>query len=121
MMTKQQMTREDLINEEIAAGADTNKISDGYHTFQDLYAHRNTLFIALSNLLPNEAWKARKHADGTIYEGWFIAGIMYLPGEQISYHLPLEKWELLHCRELHAAPPFDGHTPSDVLERLLKL
>lgn len=26
--------------------ADTNKISDGYHTFDDLYEHRTELFIA---------------------------------------------------------------------------
>lgn len=69
-------------------------ISDGYHTFKELYAHRVKLFVALCNSVydrnknwnnnrevqssyqENEfPWKSLKHADGTMYNGMFIAGI----------------------------------------------
>ncbi len=70
--------------------SDRELISDGYHTFKELYEHRVTLFIALANThcdLLKELydkmeisspwffpfWKAKKHEDGTMYDGWFIA------------------------------------------------
>ena len=37
--------------------------------------------------------------------------------KQITYHLPLSKWEETGFAEtLEKAPEFDGHTPDDVLE-----
>ena len=105
-------------------GVDTGQISDGYHTFNDLYAHRRALFIALCHCLLGSGvhvWKSHRHSDGTGYDGWFIAGIGWQPGEQITYHLPNNDWPALHIPELEIAPPFDGHTADDVLQRLQKL
>ena len=36
-------------------------ISDGYHTFGELYKNRIILFCTLCNLFPNISWKSRKH------------------------------------------------------------
>lgn len=95
-------------------------ISDGYHTMQELYNHRHMLFIALCRSMPELAWRARIHDDGSAYEGWFIAGI-HLPTGDISYHFPIELWELFDNSMIvtsNKAPKWDGHTASDVLERL---
>lgn len=120
------MTVEEQINIRIKEeNLDTGKISDGYHTFLDLYKHRMALFVALSNTLQRLdekqiTWKSKLHSDGTMFEGdWFIAGIYHAPGKQITYHLPLTYWDKLKCPELKNAPEFDGHTPDDVIERLL--
>lgn len=117
-------------------GLDTNLISDGFHTFQELYEHRVMLFIALCRVIeddsyqfgqasryahPKRAWKSKVHSDGTVWPGWFIAGIGTEPGQQISYHLPDSKWDLLDVEELDQAPNFDGHTSDDVLKRLAEL
>lgn len=120
------MSIEDQINEQIRAGCDTNQISDGYHTFGELYEHRITLFIALCKALQrftiHLVWKSRKHSDGSAIEGWFVMGINQLEGNQITYHLPDSKWdETEFADELSVAPKFDGHTSADVLERLAKL
>lgn len=111
---------------------DTNKISDGYHCFSELYEHRIRLFITLCKALrymDSESdvdilplWKSKVHHDGSSYDGWFIMGINYKNGEQISYHLPMSYWDeadfvLEHLR----APEWDGHTAADVLERLKNL
>lgn len=106
-------------------------ISDGFHSFKELYDHRIQLFIALchaTNVLIDECgglerspWKSKKHSDGTEWDGWFIAGIHTEQGKQISYHLPIEKWDELHVQELETAPVWDGHTPDDVLDRLKQL
>ena len=103
-------------------------VSDGYHTFAELYDHRITLFIALCRELDRvrptgEVWRSKLHSDGTGFDGWFIMGIGTEPGSQISYHLPLSRWAETDWlgTELGRAPQFDGHTPADVLARLRNL
>jgi hypothetical protein len=108
----------------------TGETSDGYHTFTELYDHRFALFVALCHLIQREyegvqtnsvPWKSRLQSDGTMFDGYFIAGIGIQPGLQISYHYPLEKWDLLRVPELDRAPLYDHHTPQDVINRLLVL
>lgn len=100
-------------------------ISDGYHTFQELYDHRIALFLALCRSFADRrtVWRAKLHSDGTMFDGCFIVGINEGTGEQITYHLPIEIWdETDFIREYDVAPcVYDGHTPQDVLERLKKL
>ncbi len=105
---------------------DTNKISDGYHAFGELYEHRIALFIALcreyDDTGKHPVWRSKLHHDGTGYEGWFIMGVHTEKGLQVSYHLPLSKWEETDfAKELPQAPEFDGHTSDDVLFRLKSL
>lgn len=100
---------------------DTAHVSDGYHTFGELYEHRCLLFIALLSNTPRcLPWRAHKHPDGSMYQGWFIAG-MTLPTGMITYHLPLKYWNLLSPYPVvtyETAPAWDGHTSRDVLARL---
>jgi hypothetical protein len=115
---------------------------DGYHTFDELYAHRVQLFIVIcrkvffEDKLSEEmkkfregfsykptkipkVWKSKTHHDGTTWDGWFIMGINTKKGEQISYHLPDSLWDSLdYIKTLESAPEWDGHTSDDVLERL---
>ena len=108
--------------------ADKVEISDGYHTFDELYEHRITLFIALCKKLSELGhepyvdggiWRSQLHSDGTCFEGWFILGIRTDKGHQITYHLPMSKWEETNfAQERGKAPEYDGHTSADVLERL---
>ena len=106
---------------------------DGFHTFEELYEHRFTLFITLCrtfdripdyirDVFSPTVWRSKLHADGTMYDGWFVIGIGREKGEQISYHLPLARWDETDFAEtLPNAPEYDGHTSDDVLERLRKL
>jgi len=102
---------------------------DGYHSFEELYEHRIMLFVALCSALYKnpqyqtgqkaEIWRSKLHSDGTGFDGWFVLGIGKNKGEQITYHLPLSKWEEVHFVEtLDKAPEFDGHTSDEVLYRL---
>ena len=100
---------------------------DGYHTFTELYEHRITLWIALCRQLVknnffNPVWRSEVNGDGTKWDGWFILGFVDDNGKQITYHLPIEKWnETSFAETIDKAPDFDGHTSDDVLERLKKL
>jgi len=105
---------------------DTNDISDGYHTFGELYEHRITIFIALCRHVVERGmfpvWKSELHSDGTSFDGWFILGINKKKGEQMTYHIPLSRWEDIDVAEtLKKAPKWDGHTSDDVLERIKEL
>ncbi len=123
------MTKEEAVNTIIAAGCDTNQISDGYHTFGELYEHRFVLFIKLCELCSvtgdansESVWRSKAHSDGSVWDGWFLLGINISKGEQITYHLPIDKWDQIDFAEtFDKAPEFDGHTSKDVLERIANL
>ena len=103
-----------LITEKYGVGS----LSDGYHTFNELYLHRNRLFIALLHIFKEaqfrEAWKTKLSADGFEQGDWFIAGLG--PG-YISYHLPMELWDDLDVKEIPRSL-WDGHNHYDVAKRL---
>lgn len=90
-----------------------NDISDGYHTFSELYDHRCLLFIRLCLMTPEKAlW--RDH-----FNGWF-ALYLELPEGQISYHIPEKYLTLIQDKILNSAlNPFDGHTSQTVINRLI--
>lgn len=118
------MTKEQAINE-IIKGSDTNLISDGYHTFGELYEHRIVLYIAFCKLAAKDnklIWRSKKHSDGSEWDGWFLLGINDKAGQQITYHLPSSYWD--DCQFAYTkeqAPPFDGHTSADVLNRIASI
>lgn len=94
---------------------------DGYHTFQELYAHRVRLFVCLMHAHRTRAWWSEKHHDGSFMPGWIIAGIE-TPAGQATYHLPVsESHYLPEGIKLERGKEWDGHTAADVLDRLLSL
>lgn len=121
------------------------KLSDGYHTYDELYEFRKMYNAALFNawakdiqyeIVSNETsvanipvgplydvYKSFKHHDGEdcFGGGWFIV-VAILPTGQISNHYRSEDWDLFKIPETDTAKyPFDGHTPADVLQRLKNL
>lgn len=108
----------ELINEhfELVDKLNTGEISDGYHTFNELYYHRAVLFSVICNQNKDIAWKSKLHSDGTMYDEMFIVGIT-TPQGQYSYHYDINLWSLFDVEELDKAPEYDGHSPKDI-ERL---
>jgi hypothetical protein len=106
------------------------KQSDSYHTFNELYNHRIVLFIALCKAYSEDVteykhvpiWRSKLHYDGTMFDDWFVMGIGKEKGKQITYHLPIKKWEDTYFAEtLKNAPEWDGHTSEDVISRIGKI
>lgn len=99
---------------------DIKAVTDNYHTIDELYSHRIVLFMALMKAHKDLSWKSKKHADGTNYEGWFIAGI-HTPVGDISYYIPIKYWDVLDSiRTVETAEYTDGHSSIDVLRRISK-
>lgn len=109
-----------IINEKTGeVVSDLGEMSDGYHTFNELYYHRMILFATICNQNYDIAWKSWKHHDGTMYDDYFIVGIETSKG-QYSYHYHKDYWDIFKCCEHITAPEWDGHQPSDI-DRLLTL
>jgi hypothetical protein len=98
---------------------DKGKISDGYHTFDELYHHRMMLFAVICNTYKSRAWKSWKHHDGTMYEDYFIVGVE-TPDGSYTYHYHRDNWNIFRVKELKLAPKWDGHKPEDI-GRLMSL
>lgn len=98
---------------------DTGEISDGYHTFNELYRHRHLLFLLAAT---SGALKASYVVEDH-FPNWDLI-VAHTPDEykMVSYHIPYE------YRELYFKLPrktkeeqekfYDGHTSNDVLQRL---
>lgn len=96
-------------------------ISDGYHTFNELYHHRAVLFSVICNQNKELAWKAKSHDDGTMYENMFIVGIQ-TPEGQATYHYDVNPyWDMFNVKVLDNAPKWDGHTAQQAIGRILKI
>lgn len=124
--------REELRRQVMLSLADSNRrnrvlvipseiaqISDGDHTFAELYDHRMILTAGLMRSRPDLSWRSKLHHDGTMFEGFFIVGMDLPKHGQITYHYPLSGWDLFEwVPKLDRAPEYDGHTSADVLTRL---
>lgn len=123
--------------EKCAINLEKDCTCDSFHTFDELYDHRITLFIALARLLRRQesqlgisrafpfVWRSKNHSNGELCFGTgtqYLLGVGSFQGQQISYHIPIERWrEADFAETLECAPKWDGHTSDDVLERLKTL
>ena len=100
----------------------TGQISDGYHTFDELYMHRAMLFLRICRDHKDISWKSKKHADGSMYEGMFICGVE-TPLGQATYHYNIDPYfdMFSDIAELEKAPQWDGHTPDEALIRIMSI
>jgi len=127
------MEYKDIINEMIKWGKENvpsfeeNELSDGWHTFNDLYEFRKLYNAVLFNEWADrnlyQVHKSIYHNNGELCfgGGWFIV-VAILPSGQISNHYKMKDWDLFKIPSKDKALyPFDGHTPQDVMSRLLAM
>ena len=108
--------------EELNISRKNGTLSDGYHTYNDLYYQRCVLFATICNMNKNISWKSARHSDGKKCfdsDNWFIVGIDTLEGSY-TYHYEMKFWDMFKVPELEKGKEWDGHTEKDVT-RLLSL
>lgn len=110
------------LNPEYSAG----NVSDGHHTFNELYDHRAKLFLALCRAYPWTAWRSKKRHDNEtdpMFDSMFIVGIN-TPDGPVTYHCDVDPyWDLFEGIATYerAPKPHDGCTPEEGIERLKSL
>lgn len=109
-------------------------VSDGYHTFDELYYYRLCYNAALINSLVKlinenpakykdiKVCKSKKHFGGEpcYGGGWFIVMIS-TPWGQISNHYKLEYWDMFQCPVTKVSWKWDGHGMKEAMQRLNRL
>lgn len=105
----------------VAGVKEIDDLSDGFHTFRQLYYQRMMLFATIVKQNRDRAWKSFRHEDGELCfgGGWFIVGID-TPEGSYTYHYEDAYYGLFDCKELDRAKHWDGHIEKDVT-RLLSL
>lgn len=103
----------DMVQEQVLCLEDPGKLSDGFHTYDELYYHRMRLFSVVCNTYKPVAWKSKQHHDGSMYPGMFIVGVSLDNGD-FSYHYDMKHWKQFDVKELDKAPEYDGHLAKDV-------
>ena len=105
----------------VANVTDIEDLSDGFHTFRQLYYQRMMLFATIVKQNKERSWKSLRHEDGELCfgGGWFIVGID-TPEGSYTYHYENNYFSLFDCVELERGKHWDGHTEKDVT-RLLSL
>lgn len=111
---------------------DSGELTDGYHTFKELYTYRMLYNAALFNQWAqiydskidgrlHDVHKSWKHSDGKpcFGGGWFVV-VAQLPTGQITNHYKAEHWDLFKIPARDMAAEYDGHTPDDVAKRLME-
>lgn len=102
--------------------------SDGFHTFNELYEFRKVYNAALfrewvngTNKESYDVHKSRRHYDGELpFGGEYFIVTAQLPSGQISNHYHIRDWDLFDIPEMECAKyEYDGHTPEDVLFRMV--
>lgn len=107
-----------------------SEISDGYHTFGELYEYRMLLQAMLFNQWAqiydsrtdsrlHDVHKSWKHSDGQpcFGGGWFVV-VATLPSCQITNHYKAEHWDLFKIPARDMAAEYDGHTPQQAAQRM---
>ena len=114
MTGQEQERRVEQLNNFIGQLDYKGDISDGSHTFDELYYHRMILFSIICNSNKERSWKSKLHDDGTMFDDYFIVGIE-TPEGQFTYHYHMDHWDKFDVKELDRAPAWDGHEASDVI------
>lgn len=109
-------------------GLPVSQLSDGFHSFDELYRARLALTVALFNEWASQGnkyavQKSWRHSDGGLCfgGGWFIV-VAKTPKGLVSFHYAKENWNLFKIEEVpQSTHDFDGHSTEDALTRLLTI
>lgn len=99
-------------------------ISDGHHTFDELYEYRMVYNAMLFNEFAVQGkygvHKSKRHFTGEecFGGGWFIV-MANLPTGQVSNHYKLNYWNMFDIPEKEKADEWDGHSPEIAKNRML--
>ena len=102
----------------------TKKLNEQQDLIEELYDFRLTYNALLFNeWVENqkyEVYKSRRHSDGELcFDGEYFIVVAQLPTGQVTNHYHIRHWDMFKINEYEKVKEdFDGHTSSDVIERL---
>lgn len=106
---------------------DMGNVSDGYHTFNELYYYRMLYNAAFLNELGwyednstfYNIYKSRRHHDGEYcFDGKYFIVSFNTPDGPVTNHYEIKYWDYFNIPEKDIADEWDGHMPQIAAERL---
>lgn len=108
--------------ERLEAMRQSGELSDGHHSYNDLYDQRLLYHAHLAQRWYAEGvpvCKSRRHHTGEeCFEGKYFIVVMDLVTGQVSQHYPLRAWDLFRVPDQELAPQWDGHDAAAAAVRL---
>lgn len=99
---------------------DVNKISNGVHTYRELYDYCVGFFGIICNMNREVSWKSKVHSNGTIKDGYFIVGTETAEG-QVTFECELCYWDSFDVIELEMAPKCGSDNSKQAIKALNKV
>lgn len=99
-------------------------LNEKQELIEELYDFRLTynalLFNEWAENQKYEVYKSRRHSDEELcFDGEYFIVVANLPTGQVTNHYHIRHWDMFKINEYEKVnEDFDGHTPSDVIERL---
>ena len=103
------------------------KLNEQQELIEELYDFRLTynalLFNEWAENQKYEVYKSRRHNDGKLcFDGEYFIVVAQLPTGQVTNHYHIRHWNMFKINEYEKVKEdFDGHTSSDVIERLQRV
>lgn len=109
------------------------KVSDGYHTFDELYEFRMLYNAMFANLLAEglahgltdpkiEVYKSKRYYNGVFCGNglWFVVVIKIIGGKEVIDHYPIKNWDLFKIPDREMADGYEdpSYTNSETLLRM---
>ena len=92
-------------------------LRDEFHSMSELYFHRMVLFATVCGLAAKQGskvWRSKLHADGTMFDDFFIIGVTTPLGDY-SYHYQMKYWSYFDMAEtIEKAPEWNGQKADDL-------
>ena len=115
----------DLVDTELMSITEVvNLLNEQQELIEVLYDFRLTynalLFNEWAENQKYEVYKSRRHGDGELcFDGEYFIVVAQLPTGQVTNHYHIRNWDMFKINEYEKVKEdFDGHTSSDVIERL---
>lgn len=107
-------------------GDDKGAVSDGHHTFDELYdqrmAYNAAFFVFAATNGMYDVHKSCRHSDGQLcFGGVYFVVVAELPTGQITQHYKMKDWDYFPIPERETANQWDGHAAGQGLTRLKTL
>lgn len=77
------------------------------------------LTIVKNNL--DVSWKAERLKGKEVKKGYFVLGINYEKGEQITKYIPISYWDTIDVTDYNTFELYDGHSEEESMIRLNNL
>lgn len=121
VFTDERKARRYILNKNNKITQNSDDISNGFHTFKELYDQQAALLSVISAMIPEYCEKSKQQLDGNMSEGMFAMRINYPGIKPMTFHLKREYWDKIPCAVSNQLQGCENANTSNNLKELEEL